>query len=204
MTFSLKKLLQGNLGGVFNNKSFQGVQSPANTRGYTRTLNKALLWADTGSDISLTGGKWGRIGEYSIPAQNRVHLGFGVSGGNPEEMGRIHMDILDDTATNSVEEKGYIKIGYTDYNESIICVIWEGRSEELSDSSTTVGISRSDEVLLPETSPEMKGHNPVLAGEDSKLFIDMKLDATDIIVETGIGTGAINTWKLPITVYAQV
>lgn len=201
--FSIKNLISGNLGGMasgIGNASFKKVQQGAMSGGFPRTLNKAQLWAVTGSDITVST-SWIRIGEYTIPAQQRIHVGYGVSGGNPEEIGHMHFDLVDDTATNSAAEAGYVRLGYTNASETMTCIVFEGRTEELSDTSSTVGISRSDELLLPETSPEVKGFPDVLAGEDSKLIVDFKSDAADIIAETGIGTGAINVWRLPITVY---
>lgn len=183
---------------------FAGVQKQSTSKGFPDTLNKSQLWANPGSDITLTADKWVRIGEYTIPTQQTVYLGFGVSGGNPEEIGHLHFDLVDDTATNSAVEKGYIRIGYTDANERLTAVMFQARTEDLSDSSTSVGISRSDELLLPEMPPSVKGYPDSLATEDNKLFVDMKSDADDVLVETGIGTGAINTWKLPVTTYTAV
>lgn len=199
MAFSLKNILKGNLGGSAS--AFNPVKRSSVSQGFPDTLNKADLWAETGSNITVTAGKWIRIGEYTIPTQQRVHIGVGVSGGNPEEIGHLHFDIVDDTATNSVPEKGKIRIGYTDANERLTAVMVDHRSEQLSDTSTTVGISRSNELLLPEMPPSAKGYPDSLASEDNILFVDFKSDASDIIVETGIGTGAINLWSLPITVY---
>lgn len=204
MVFSIRNLLNGNIRGMagLGTGNFKKVQAGAMSSGFPRTLNKASLWAITGSDIS-TSTNWIRIGQYTIPAQQKIHVGYGVSGGNPEEMGHLHFDVMDDTATNSLPEKGYVRVGYTNSPETITCIVWEGRSEEVSDSSTTAGVSRSDELLLPETTPQSKGYPDLLANEDSKLIIDFKGDeaAGDIIVETAIGTGAVNVWKLPITVY---
>ena len=204
MAFSIKNILQGGLfngGGGVGFPQFKRVQAPAQTGGFTRTLNKTQLWANTGSDITATGSSWVRVGQYTIPAQQRIHLGYGVSGGNPEEIGHLHMDIMDDTGTNSVAEKGYIRVGYANANETITAVVFEERTEDLSDTSTSVGITRANELLMPEISPESKGYPPQLAQEDSILFVDFKADATDVVVETAIGTGAVNKWKLPITVY---
>lgn len=198
--FSLKNLLGGNLPN-FGNPQFKPVQSPTASRGFTRTLNKATLWATTGSDITLSASSWVRIGQYPVPAQQRIHIGSGVSGGNPEEMGHLHFDLVDDTATNSAAEKGEIRFGYTNANETLTAVIFQERSELLSDPSTTTTLTRATELLWPETPPSSLGYPDVLAQEDSLLFIDMKADAADVLVETGIGTGAINVWRLPVTVY---
>lgn len=196
--FSIKNMLKGTL------SQFSSVQKSSNSGGFADTLNKIQLWADTGSDITVTAGKWVRIGEKTIPTQQIMHLGFGVSGGNPEEIGHLHFDLVDDTATNSAEEKGYIRIGYTDANERLTAVMYQARSEDLSDPSTTTTLTRLTELLLPEMPPSAKGYPDTLAGEDNKLFVDFQTDADDVLVETGIGTGAINTWKLPITVYTTV
>lgn len=198
--FSIKNMLQGQLSGV-GTPQFKRVQSPAQTRGFTRTLNKATLWATTGSDITLSAASWVRIGNYTVPAQQRIHIGYGVSGGNPEEIGHIHFDLVDDTATNSAQEAGEVRFGYTNANETLTCVIFQERTELLSDPSTTTVLTRATELLLPETPPSSLGYPDVLAQEDSILFVDMKADAADVLVETGIGTGAINVWRLPVTIY---
>ena len=202
MVFSLKKMFSGGLPAVGQaTGNFKRVKAPNTTGGFSRMLNKAQLWAVTGSDITATIGVFVRVGQFSIPAQQRIHVGTGVSGGNPEEIGHLHFDIMDDTATNSAQEPGIVRIGYTNANETLTAIVYEGRTEELSATSTSGLITRSNEILQPETSPEMKGYPAILAQEDSKIIVDFKADATDIIVETGIGTGANNIWKLPITVY---
>jgi len=201
MVFSIKNLLQGKLSG-FGLDTFGQVQVGSRSKGYSQTLNKSTLWADSGNDITCTGGKWTRIGEYTIPAQQRIHLGYGVSGGNPEEIGHLHFDLVDDTATNSAQEAGEVRVGYTDASERMFVEVMRERTEDLSDTDTSTGIARNNELLLPETPPEMKGGSSILALENSKLVVDFKADSTDVVVETGIGTGAINKWKLPITVYS--
>lgn len=182
MVFSFKNLLRG-----------VGVKKAVGRRGFPRTLNKATLWADTGNDIVCPASKWVRVGEYTIPAQQEIRVGYGVSGGNPEEMGHVYFDIYDDTATNSVVERGYLRLGQTNANETISRVLWEGRSEEL-DSSTT----RSEQIPMPE----FTDLDPLLTREDSKIFVDFKSDSADTVVETAIGTASTkNVWQLPITVY---
>jgi hypothetical protein len=200
--FSVKNLLKGGISGIGG--QFQGVQKPSQSKGFPDTLNKTDLWANGTSNITVAAGKWIRIGEYEIPTQQRVHVGFGVSGGNPEEMGHLHFDIVDDTATNSVPEAGTVRIGYTDANERLTAVMYQARTDELSDTSTTVGIARANELLMAEMPPGVKGYPDALALEKNKLFVDFKSDADDIIVYTGIGTGAVNKWKLPITVYTTI
>lgn len=200
MNFSLKNLMSGRVGSAVT-QQFVGNKRGGASSGFTKTYTKADLWANGTSDITATASVWARIGQKTIPAQQRIHLGYGVSGGNPEEMGHLHFDIVDDTATNSVAEKGEIRIGYTNANETLTAVMFQERTEQLSDTSTSVGITRANELLLPEMAPAVKGYPDYLAQEDSKLFVDFKSDATDIIVYTGIGTGAINVWKLPVTVY---
>ncbi|MBI2101665.1 hypothetical protein HYT53_03555 [Candidatus Woesearchaeota archaeon] len=201
--FSIKNMLQGAIGGAAGagNAIFKPVQAGSKTPGFPRTLNKAAIWANGTSDITLTAAKWVRVGQYTIPAQQMINLGYGVTGGNPEEIGHLHFDLVDDTATNSAVEPGYVRVGYTNANETMTVIMLEERSEDLSDTSSTVGIARSNELLLPESAPMLKGGPIMLSQEDSRLIADFKSDATDVLVYTGIGTGAINKWKLPVTVY---
>lgn len=201
MVFSLKNMLRGNGGGLSGFPQFKRVQAPVQSGGFPTQYTKTDLWAVTGSDITLSATSYVRIGEKSIPVQQKVYLGHGVSGGNPEEIGHLHFDLMDDTATNSVAEKGTVRIGYANANETLTAVMWEARTEELSDASTSSGITRPNERLLPEMPPSAKGYPDELAQENSIIFIDMKADAVDILVETAIGTGAVNVWRLPITVY---
>ena len=198
-TFSIKNLIRGNIGKTMfgRNKKSSGTNI-----GFPRTLNKADLWAITGSDITCTIAKYARIGETTIPAQQVWHLGQGVSGGNPEEIGHVHFDVVDDTATNSAVEKGFVRLGMSNNGENLQYYAMEERSEDLSSTSTTVKLSKSDEILMPERTdfiPEQ--FKDIITGENSKIIVDFKADATDVIVEAGIGTGAINIWKVPITVY---
>jgi len=202
--FSIKGLLGGlggGLGSVIGNPQFKKVQRQTQSSGFPTTLNKTQLWLTTGSDITVVAGSEVRIGEYTIPAQQRIHLGYGVSGGNPEEIGGVHFDIMDDTATNSVTEAGKVRIGYTNANGTLTCVVADYRTERVSDTSASVGISRSDYPKLPETPPSALGYPDQLAMEDSKIFVTFESDAADIIVETAIGTGAVNYWELPVTIY---
>ena len=198
-TLSIKNLLSGNM-----SKSMfgQNKKSAGTNLGYPRTLNKAGLWAVTGSDITLTANSWVRVGEQTIPPQQVWHLGQGISGGNPEEIGHVHFDVVDDTATNSAVEKGFVRLGMSNNGENLQYYAMEERSEDLSSTSTTVKLSKSDEILMPERTdfiPEQ--FKDIITGENSKIIVDFKADATDVIVEAGIGTGAINIWKVPITVY---
>lgn len=206
MAISIKNILTGNLGNVMSNAGglFSPVKKATKSTGYPTVLTKSDLWADTGSDITVTAGKSIRIGEYTIPDQTIYHIGYGVSGGNPEEIGHFHMDIVDDTATNSAQEPGNIIIGYTDSEERLKAVMWECRTERASDTDTTTGISYADQPLLPELSPSLRGYSDALATEKNKIFIDFVTDANDTIVETGIGTGAINVWSLPVTIYSTI
>jgi len=166
-------------------------------QGFPRTLNKTQLWKTKDSDITCAAGVYTRIGEYTIPPQQVIHLGQGVSHQNPEEMGHLQFDILDDTATNSVEEKGYLKIGMMNSAENLQFVAIEERSELLHNITT-----RGSQLLLPERVDFIPSQfRELVTGENSKIFIDFKADSADVVVETGIGTGALNTWQLPITVY---
>ena len=125
MVFSLKNLLRGGVGAIapgLGNAQFKGVQAPATSGGFPDILNKTQLWAATGSDITVST-SWTRLGEWTIPAQQRVHLGSGVSGGNPEEIGHLHIDLVDDTATNSAQESGWVRIGYVNASETLVCVV---------------------------------------------------------------------------------
>lgn len=198
-TFSVRNLLRGNLGKTMFGKN---KQSTGTNLGFPRTLNKAELWAVTGSDITCAADTWVRVGQTSIPAQQVWHLGQGVSGGNPEEIGHVHFDIVDDTATNSVPEPGFVRLGMANSPENMQYYAMEERSEDLSSTSTTVKIARSDELLMPERTDFIPAQFiEIITGENSKVVVDFKSDAVDTVVETGIGTGAVNIWKVPITVY---
>ena len=198
-TLSIKNLLSGNM-----SKSMfgQNKKSAGTNLGYPRTLNKAGLWAVTGSDITLTANSWVRVGEQTIPPQQVWHLGQGISGGNPEEIGHFHFDLVDDTATNSAVEKGYIRVGMSNSSENLQYFAIEERTEDLSSNSTSSLLSRSDELLMPERTDFIPANFVgIITGENSKVIVDMKADSADVLAETGIGTGAINVWKIPITVY---
>ena len=79
-TFSVRNLLRGNLGKTMFGKN---KQSTGTNLGFPRTLNKAELWAVTGSDITCAADTWVRVGQTSIPAQQVWHLGQSVRAQSP-------------------------------------------------------------------------------------------------------------------------
>ena len=145
----------------------------------------------TAGDITCTLAVWARLWEYIVKPQQVVRPGFG-SPAMPDNQGYLFIKLYDDTATNSAEEAGMVRLSMMNARETIKHVIWEGRTE-LSGASKT---DRRLKVPLPE----MLGFPGV--GEDSKLVIEFRADASDTVVKTPIGTAAgLGGIMLPVTIY---
>ena len=182
--FSIKNLLNGALGGG------------GGGGGFKRTLSKGILMT-ANVTVPTT---YVRVGTYTIPPQQVIHLGFGkegARGANYEEMGKLQLHMHDDTATNSVEEPGYFKVGQCNANETLFRYYAEDRSENLGGGLATANLARNLQVPFPE----VLDAPAVITKEDSRVIVDFKSDAADIGVAIGIGTGAFDVWSVPITVY---
>ena len=178
-------ILGGNLGRQQSQRQFKGV--------YRGTLDHTLWWdsdLETAANyITCTGGVWTVIGRYQVKPQELIALGFG-NPGFPDNQGYAYIALYDDTATNSVQEHGMIRLAQRDYNSYIPIVVAEDRSRIWAAHLT----DRAQMKPLPEQIDKP------LVGEDSYLEIHFKADADDSVVATAIGTAALaDVWDVPIT-----
>ena len=143
-------------------------------------------------NIDCPAGKWTRIGEFTIPPQQQIYFGFG----NPvtwQNQGYMHIALYDNTAVNSALVNGVIRLRQMNANETLIVVIYEGRTEVLRGDVN----DKNKMIALP-----FQGQTPPnLTLEDCKMSIEFKADVPDIIVESAIGNAADkDIWNIPVSV----
>ena len=164
---------------------------------FQRVLSHADWWKtalETASgSISCPAGKWTRIGEFTIPAQQKIRFGYG-SAVQPMNQGYLHIALYDDTATNSELEDGLVRLIQMNANETQLQTVYEGRTENLRGDVN----DKNKMIALPERTDVPEN----LVGEDCKLAIEFKADSADSLVKTAIGTAAAkDIWNIPVSVY---
>ena len=126
-----------------------------------------------------------KIGEYTVPAQQQIAIGYGLP--NTNETGRLFID-LEDTAGNDVD--GWVRIAVANANETAIDVVLEQRTEILSENATDM----TKWVSLPEIK-----EYPVLGRiprEDDRIQYYVKPDTSSKIIDYGE-----TVVHLPVSVY---
>ena len=182
--------LRGMLGGL------GGQSKPAAPENAFKKVLSHTDWWDTALEtgsglIACVAGVWQVIGRYKVPAQQVYHLGYG-SPAFPDNQGYLYFKAYDDTATNSVQEHGSVRLVQRNAQGTVILVVAEFRTEQLCGDTS----DRSKQIALPE-----QVQFP-LVGEDSYLEVHFKADASDSIVKTAIGTAAAaDIWNVPVSVY---
>ena len=191
-------VMQGLISGLGGFGAAAG-QVPPRRRGvgqpFKRVLAHADLWdssLETSSNsILCTAGLYVNIGRYTVPAQQQIRFGYG-SAAFPDNQGYVYIKLYDDTGTNSVQEVGTVRLAQENALGTRLRIVSEIRTEQLAGSTT----DRQQQFALPEQIAHPR------VGEDSKLLIAFKADATDTLVETAIGTAAgADVWNVPVTVY---
>lgn len=114
-------------------------------------------------DATVYAGKWNKIGDFLVPAQNAYRFGYGTPS-QPDNQGYIYIELKDTSAT-PVEVKGKIRLAVADYNERTIINVFEEREEVLHGSMTDRKLMKP----LPDTGVE--------ATEDMRLQIWLLPDA---------------------------
>lgn len=199
ITLPLMGIMQGlpNLGGLVSRLTGAVGAQPAGGKDPTKfkSVIAHIQWWQTALEtasgvIACKAGKWNRIGEFTVPAQQLYHFGYGDEG-HPENQGYIFIGIYDDTATNSVVEEGFVRLVQVNARETVGPTVWEGRTENLrgdtADKRKMIALPEKDEFFW--------------VGEDSKLVIEFKPDADDTIVKAAIGTAlGLDVWNVPVTI----
>lgn len=142
--------------------------------------------------IECPAGKWSRIGEFTIPPQQQIYFGFG-SPITWQNQGYMHLALYDDTPVNSGLVNGVVRLRQMNANETLIVVIYEGRTEVLRGDVN----DKNKMIALP-----FQGQTPHnLTIEDCKMSIEFKADVPSTIVRNAIGTSAeLDIWNLPVSV----
>jgi hypothetical protein len=113
------------------------------------------------SDVQVFAGKWNKIGDFIVPAQNEYRFGYG-SPSQPANQGYVYI-YLRDTAGNEV--KGKVRLAVADYNERDIKNVFEEREEVLHGDLS----DKNKMKPLPDTG--------VTAREDMRLQIYLQPDS---------------------------
>lgn len=185
---SLSGLL-GGLGGA------RGLAKTAPANVFKKVLSHTDWW-DTGLEsssgaITCKAGVYTVIGRYKVPPQQTFHFGFG-SPAYPDNQGYVYVALYDDTATDSEQEHGSVRLVQRNATGTVQLVIAEFRTEQLCGDLA----DRNKQIALPE-----QVQFP-LVGEDSYLEIHFKPDTTDDIVSPAIGTAdGKDVWNLPVSCY---
>lgn len=120
------------------------------------------------SNVTVYSGKWNKIGDFIVPAQNRYRFGYG-SAAQPDNQGYLYI-FLKDPAGNEV--KGKVRLAVADYNERTVTNAFEDRSDVLHGSQT----DRKQMRPLPDTK--------VTASEDMRLQIYFNPDSDGTVSYT--------------------
>lgn len=161
----------------------KGVGLGVGRRGFHKVLEAGNFFT---SDVTLgLNTVFTKIGEYTVPAQQQIAIGFGLA--NTNETGKLYIDTEDTTGTDF---DGWVRIDVADANEIAINTVLEQRTEILSENATDMT------KWLPL--PEVRDY-PVLGRiprEDDRIQIRMKPDTSSKIVDYGE-----TIIHLPVTVY---
>ena len=164
---------------------------------FQRVLSHTDWWEvylETSSGmIGCPAGKWTRIGEFTIPAQQKIRFGYG-SPAQPMNQGYLHIALYNTAATNSGLENGLVRLIQMNANETQLQTIYEGRTENLRGDVN----DKNKMIALPERTDVPEN----LVGEDCKLAIEFKADASDVLVKIAIGNALTkDIWNIPVSVY---
>lgn len=146
-----------------------GMKVPLLSKGAEAGYLKTLVQKDFfTADVSVSADKWELIGEYVVPAQQQINVGYG----NPGEQlnqGTVFIDMEAAAAAGDLD--GFVRIQIADANDVVKPngVVLEERTELLSENPT----DRTKQVPLPEY--------PVAALQDDKIQIWFKSDAAGTV-----------------------
>jgi len=145
-------------------------------KGFPRTLTVADIMS---ADVAVATGKFNKLGEFQIPAQQGYEWGYG-SAAQPENQGYLYVSLKIAAGT---QVEGKLRLVVSDANETKKVVIYEERTEVLRGSTT----DKTQKVPLPRTGPR--------ASEDDKLILELQPDSAVTVATTA------STLLLPVTGY---
>ena len=164
---------------------------------FQRILSHSDWWRTeletVATTITCPARKWTRIGEFTIPPQQKIYFGYG----NPNDwmnQGFIHLAIFDTTTPNSRVCDGVVRLRQMDANETMIITVYEGRTEVLRGDPN----DKMKMIPLP-----IQDHVPdAITYEDCKLVIDFEADTAVDVARTAVGTAAgLDIWNIPVSVF---
>lgn len=192
---SLQNIL-GNLGGLLGGLgAVPGAAKTAPANVFKKVLSHTDWWdvdlESASGVISCKAGVYTTVGRFKVPAQQTYHFGYG-SPAYPDNQGYCYLALYDDTATNSEQEHGAVRLVQRNAQGTVSLVVAEFRTEQLCGDTA----DRAKQIALPE-----QVQFP-LVGEDSYLELQFRPDATDIIVDAAIGTAlGLDVWNIPVSCY---
>lgn len=179
MVFSINKL-----------GSLIGGGRGAKKAGYPKTLQASNFGAVAKTVITTD---YTKIGEYSIPAQQKVNVGYG-SPAQPDNQGYIYFNSDSEDSVTKVSEHGMFRITVANANETVVVKVFEERTNVLEGSAT----DRAQKVPLPEK--DVSGEFGRIPSEDDKIQIWLKADTAGTAGTSG-WSPTISILYLPVTNY---
>jgi len=125
-------------------------------------------------DVQVFAGKWNKIGDFIVPAQNEYRFGYG-SPNQPANQGYVYI-FLKDTSATPVEVTGKVRLAVADYNERDVKNVFEEREEvlhgDLSDKNKMkplpdTGVTAREDMrlqiyLMPDSNATVSKANSVI------------------------------------------
>jgi len=161
---------------------FNFGRSQAKPAGFKRVLTNTDFGMG-GSDITITGSQYNKVGEFTVPAQQIISVGSNdpTGGGSiAGTAGYVRFDRPTGTQTH-----GLLRVAVTNANETNTVIVVEEQSRRWSADQT----DRTKAVLLPESM--------VKAREDSRIQLLWKPATAGENIVNGSSTLVL----LPVTVY---
>lgn len=160
-----------------------GLGGGQRRKGYPKTL-QASNFQSTGHVAVITT-DYTKIGEYTIPAQNEINVGYG-SANQAENQGYIYVDI---NVGGVGGTEGMLRIMVANANETRVVKVFEERTDVLSGSVT----AKDSKVPLPEKF--IAGEFGRTPREDDRIQLWLMADTA------GNWYATYSTIYIPVTVY---
>lgn len=138
---------------------------------FKRTLSSVDFTGIATADQTVTAGTFGTVGTFTVSAQQFATVGVGTLNNEPENQGKIFIDLED---TGGTDLDGVVRLLLANAQETGTITVLEERTERLSENNTNQTLW----IHMPEY--------PVKVGEDSKIILQFKSDGSGTkVVDTG-------------------
>lgn len=162
---------------------------PTGDESGSQTFRKSLNVGDFDTfGTSLESGKWNRVAEFVVGAQERYKWGYG-SASAPENQGYIYCDLVN---SDSEQVEGTVRFAQTDANERQLRTSFEDDVQTLDGSKT----DRKQQKPLP------KQVDKPWVGRDSMLVIEINPTNTSSLTTEDVDSSNSEV-ILPVTVDAR-